>query len=55
MKLQVTTKKRGKGFWKLNNSLLKDEIYKQGIKNIIKKVKLSAAILTISSSGKCVK
>ena len=40
IKLQVTTKKRGKGFWKLNNSLLKDEIYKQGIKNIIKKFKI---------------
>ena len=40
MKLQVTTKKRGKGFWKLNNSLLKDETYKQGVRNIIKNIKI---------------
>ena len=40
MKVKVTTKKRGKGYWKFNNSMLKDDVYKQMIKNIIKKVNI---------------
>ena len=36
MKMKVFAHKRGKGCWKLNNSLLSDEVYKQNIKRIIK-------------------
>ena len=38
IKLKVKSKKRGKGYWKFNNSLLKDEVYKSNIQNIIRKV-----------------
>ena len=35
LKLNLNPNKRGKGYWKLNNSLLKDEIYKNLIKSEI--------------------
>ena len=35
LKLNLNPNTRGKGYWKLNNSLLKDEIYKNHIKNEI--------------------
>ena len=40
MKLKITHKKRGNGFWKINNSLLKDDVYKENIRNIVNKVEL---------------
>ena len=40
LKLKVSSLTRGKGFWKMNNSLLTDDTFKLNIKNCIKKVKL---------------
>ena len=43
IKFSTRTPLRGSGVWKLNNSLLKDDEYKEKIKNIIRKFKLENA------------
>ena len=40
MKLKISSGRKGKGYWKLNNALLSDQYYINCIKNIIQKVKL---------------
>ena len=40
MKLGIITRSRGKGCWKLNNSMLKDEVFKENVKRIIRKVNI---------------
>ena len=45
LKMKTSQEKRGKGFWKMNNSLLKDDIYVQNVKNLIQKVKLETRIM----------
>ena len=44
LKLKLHESKRGKGYWKFNNSLLKDKKYVDEIKKLIQEVKQSYAI-----------
>ena len=40
LKLKVSSPSRGKGYWKMNNTLLHDETFQYYVKNLIAKVKL---------------
>lgn len=39
LKLKLLENERGKGYWKLNNTFLKDELYIEEIKKTIEEVK----------------
>ena len=47
IKLKLSDEKRGKGFWKINNNLLCDDLYKENIVNIIKKVQVEQAHIKV--------
>ena len=44
LKLKLSENERGKGYWKFNNTLLKDELYIEEIKKIIEEVKNTYAV-----------
>ncbi|HBI39496.1 MAG TPA: hypothetical protein DDY16_00910, partial [Tenacibaculum sp.] len=48
MTLDFTKFKRGRGYWKMNNSLLKDQVYIKGVKKIIRATTKQYAAVNMS-------
>ena len=53
--MNLNKSERGPGRWKLNVSILEDNIYQQQIKELVKNVREESKTYQTSKSGKCVR
>ena len=59
LKLKLLENERGKGYWKFNNTLLKDELYIEEIKKTIEEIKITYVVNQniderVNTSNECI-